>query len=145
MCDRSDGVRREEFGPNVGDEDEPFLETVEPIGEEVLPGGTAKIRVKRGELVHPEDGDDDLDAVDIKADGITIGPDIRAGEIVDAEIEVFGKSTGVCLAARVLINDGQMARFSLTDLPPAKLEQNKAAAEKLLPMLNAALNEQQTR
>jgi hypothetical protein len=63
MCDQSDGVRREESGPNVGDEDEPFFETVEPIGKEMVPGGTAKMRGKGGELVHAEDGDDDLDAV----------------------------------------------------------------------------------
>ena len=121
-----------------------FSKRLSQSAKRCCPAAPPRFGCKGGELVHPQDGDDDLDAVEIKADGITIGPDIRAGEIVDAEIEVFGKSTGVCLAARVLINDGQMARFSLTDLPPAKLEQNKAAAEKLLPILYAARNEPQT-
>ena len=57
MCDRSDGVRREEFGPNVGDEDDRFLEAIVGIVEEVLPDGTAKIRVKGSVLVYPEDTD----------------------------------------------------------------------------------------
>lgn len=57
MKDRTDGVRRDESEPKVGDEIDSPLREITGIVEKVLPDGTATIRFKDSELVFIKPGD----------------------------------------------------------------------------------------
>jgi hypothetical protein len=81
--------------------------------------------------------------VDLSAEHIEISDDIAAGEIVNAEMLIENKSTGVYLEVRVVINNEDVVQISLSDLPLAKRKQNRAALEKLQDILEAELAREQ--
>ena len=57
MKDRTDGVRRGEVDPKVGDETDSILQEIMGIIEEVLPDGLTKVRFKGSNSAFVKPGD----------------------------------------------------------------------------------------